>query len=64
MIFEGNGKLLIIPKILGETSEIHTKKAITILDNSDEIKDTASLNKVVAKSSRETFEKVLNLTYN
>ena len=39
MIFEGNGKLLIIPKILGETSEIHTKKAITILENSNEIKD-------------------------
>jgi hypothetical protein len=64
MIFEGDGTLLILPKISGETGEIHFQKAIAILDKSEEIVDIESLNRVVSLSEKTTFEKILKVNYN
>lgn len=64
MIFEGDGTLLILPKIGGETAEIHFQKAVAILDKSEEIVDIESLNKVVSASEKTTFEKILRINFN
>ena len=64
MIFEGHDTLLILPKISGETNEIHFQKAVAILDKSEEIVDIDSLNKVVSASEKATFEKILGVNYN
>ena len=64
MIFEGHETLLILPKIGGETGEIHFQKAVAILDKSEEIVDIESLNKVVSASEKTTFEKILRINFN
>ena len=64
MIFEGDGTLLILPKIAGETGEIHFQKAVSILEKSEEIVDIESLNRVVSASEKTTFEKILKVNYN
>ena len=64
MIFEGHETLLILPKIAGETGEIHFQKAVAILEKSEEIVDIESLNRVVSASEKATFEKILRVNYN
>ena len=64
MIFEGHETLLILPKIAGETGDIHFQKAIAILDKSEEIVDIGSLNRVVSASEKTTFENILKVNFN
>lgn len=64
MIFEGHETLLILPKIAGETGEIHFQKAVAILEKSEEIVDIDSLNEVVSACEKATFEKILRVNYN
>ena len=57
MIFEGDGTLLILPKISGETGEIHFQKAVAILEKSEEIVDIESLNRVVSVVKKQPLKK-------
>ena len=64
MILEGDGTLLILPNISGETGEIHFQKEVAILDKREEIVDIKSLNRVVSLSEKTIFEKILKVNYN